>query len=181
MSSPDPVSPIPPGTLSLVQLHALCDDAVRGLIAEFLPLIHASELAIWVKDPQADNLVALLDTLGPGGPVEMKISQPLSSGIISQVFRDQKPFLDEGLWRSKAQSTLVDRALRQSTLHQMCVPFQIGGQLIGVMSAVQLADSIHQPPARWGFTRHDLDILHVAALAASLAMERAGYAQQLTR
>jgi GAF domain-containing protein len=162
---------------SIPGLHSLCDHEVRGLLAEFLPLLNASELALWVKDPDGEQLVALLDTLGPGGPVELKLTQPLQSGIISQVYRDQEAFLDRGLWRSKAQSPLVDQALGQSTVHEMCVPFHLSGRLIGVLCAVQLSDGIHQAPARWGFTPQDLAILKVAALAASLAMERAWFAQ----
>ncbi len=165
--------------LSITELHALCDDDVRSLLAEFLPLINASELAVWVKDPEADRLIALLDTLGPSGPVELKITQPLSSGIVSQVYRSQTHFLDDGLWRSKAQSPLVDQALRQSTQHEMCVPFQLAGHPIGVMCAVQLSDSFHQAPTRWGFNSRDLNILKVAAQATSLAMDRARLALQL--
>jgi GAF domain-containing protein len=164
--------------LSVAAMHGLCDDDVRSLLAEFLPLINASELAIWVKDPEAEQLVALLDTLGPGGPVELKVTQPLTSGIVSQVYREQTPFLDQGLWRSKTQSPLVDRALGQSTLHEMCVPYQLAGRPVGVVCAVQLADSIHQPPPRWGFTPQDLAVLKVAAQAAALAMERAWLAQR---
>lgn len=163
--------------LSIAELHSLCDHDVRSLLAEFLPLVNASELSIWVKDPDADRLVALLDTLGPAGPVELKITQPLTSGIVSQVYRTQTAFLDDGLWRSKAQSPLVDQALRQSTQHEMCVPFALAGHPIGVMCAVQLSDSIHQAPARWGFNSQELAILKVAAQAAALGMERARLAQ----
>lgn len=165
--------------LSLKELHALCDHEVRGLLADFLPLVNASEMAIWAKDPAGPHLVPILDTLGPCGPVEMKITQPLTSGIVSQVYREQAPFLDQGLWRSKAQSPLVDRALRQSTLHELCVPFRLADHPLGVLCAVQLSDSIHQAPARWGFTPQDLAILTVAAQAAALAMERAWFAQKL--
>ena len=177
MSHPPDPSTTGIGHLAIADLHALCDDPVRSLLAEFLPLIHASELAVWVKDPAADQLIALLDTLGPGGPVELKITQPLSSGIVSQVFREQSPFLDEGVWRSKTQSPLVDQALRQSTLHEMCVPFHLVGHPLGVLCAVQLSDSIHQAPARWGFTRADLAILKVAAQAIAIGMERAYLSQ----
>ena len=176
-------SPQPPADgldpYTIGELHALCDHEVRSLLAEFRPLIEASEIAIWVKDPQADQLVALLDTLGPNGPVELKITQPLATGIVSKVYREQTAFLDEGLWRSKAQSPLVDKALGQSTQYQLCVPFHLTGRLIGVMSAVQLSDTFHQAPARWGFNKQDLAILKVAAQAAALGMERASLAQKL--
>ena len=165
--------------LPIDALHDLCDHEVRSLLAEFLPLVNASEMAIWIKDPAAPHLVPILDTLGPSGPVEMKISQPITSGIISQVFREQTPFLDKGLWRSKTQSPLVDQALSQSTLHELCVPFHLGGHPIGVLCAVQLADSIHQAPTRWGFNSQDLAILSVAAQAAALAIERAWFARQI--
>jgi len=165
--------------LMVAEMHGLGDDDVRSLLAEFLPLLNASELAIWVKDPEAEQLVALLDTLGPGGPVELQVAQPLTSGIVSQVYREQTPFLDRGLWRSKTQSLLVDQALGQSTLHEICVPFHLGGQSIGVMCAVQLADSIHQAPARWGFTPQDLAVLKGAAQATALAMGRAWLVQRV--
>ena len=167
--------------LPIEGLHRLCDHEVRGLLADFLPLVNASEMAIWVKDPASPHLVPILDTLGPAGPVEMKITQPLASGIVSQVYREQTAFLDQGLWKSKAQSPLVDQALRQSTLHELCVPFHLAGHPLGVLCAVQLSDSIHHPPARWGFTPQDLAILTVAAQAAALAMERAWFAQKLGR
>lgn len=179
MTTQPPSSPAGLHQLSIEALHALCDHEVRSLLAEFLPLVNASEMAIWIKDPTAPHLIPILDTLGPAGPVEMKLTQPISSGIVSQVFREQTPFLDTGLWRSKAQSPLVDQALSQSTLHELCVPFHLGGHPVGVLCAVQLSDSIHQAPTRWGFTPQDLAILTVAAQAAALAMERAWFAHQL--
>ena len=158
--------------LSVGEWHALADDAVRHLLAEFIPLTHASEIAIWIKDPLAEQLVALIDTSGSERGFELKITQALSSGIVSQVFRDQQPFLDRGLWRSAKRSPLVDAAMNQVTQNEMCVPFAVAGQAVGVMSAVQLTDARHVEPSRWGFDASDLKILSVAAMALGLALER---------
>ena len=167
--------------LTITELHSLGDDAVRSLLAEFVPLTHASEIAIWAKDPGADQLVALLDTSGPGGGFELKVTQPLNSGIVSQVYHEQTNFLDQGLWRSKQRSPLVDQALHQLTQNEMCVPFRLAGHRLGVMSAVQLTDRKHQAPTRWGFDEHDLKILKLAAQAVGQAMERSLLAKQLGR
>ena len=166
------------GNLSIAELHRLCDTAVRGLLAEFVPLAHASEIAIWAKDPEAEQLVALIDTAGPDGGFEMKVTQPLAEGIVSKVYREQDPYLDHGLWRNKGHSPLVDKQLHQLTQNEMCVPFQLAGHPLGVMSAVQLTDGKHNAPGRWGFDEADLNILKLAARALSQAMERAFLAQR---
>ena len=165
--------------LALNELHALGDRDVRTLLMEFLPLTQSSAIAIWVKDPGAEQLMPLLDTAGPDGALEMKRPQPLSSGIVSQVYRDRKSFLESSLWRSKKRSLLVDEALDQETVNEMCVPFCVGGRLIGVLSAVQIADERHPQPKRWGFKEEDLQVLTVAAHALGLAIERAYLAKRV--
>ena len=163
---------------TLQELHALGDAPVRQLLAEFRRLVHASELAVWVKDPQAEQLVVLFETSGPQGtsgqhsPLELTVKQPLVSGIVSEVFREQKPYLDRGLWRSKKQSSLVDTALNQLTHYQICVPFTLAGLPMGVLSAVQLTDSKRQAPQRWSFDEVDLKLLSLAAFAVGQAVER---------
>jgi hypothetical protein len=171
--TPSSIPPADIGRLSIAQWHALGDAPLRRLLAEFLPLVNASEMAIWVKDPGAERLVALFDTAGPDGPLELKVSQPLATGIVSQVFRDRKPFIDKGLWRTNKQSPLVDQALRQVTQNEMCVPLEFAGLPVGVVSAVQLTDSRHKNPVRWGFDERDLAILSVASTALGQSMERA--------
>ena len=167
--------------LSIAELHSLGDEALRSLLAEFIPLTHASEIAIWAKDPAADQLVALFDTAGPSGVLELKVTQPLTSGIVSQVFREHAAFLDQGFWRPKKQSPLVDQMLNQVTQNEMCVPFEVAGHPLGVMSAVQLTDNRHKDPSRWGFDQQDLKHLKVAAQALGQSMERALLARKLGR
>ena len=152
---------------------------MRGLLAEFVPLCHASEIAIWAKVPGEEELAAFIDTAGPDGAIEMKVTQPLSEGIVSQVYRDQAEYRDKGLWRNRQHSSLVDQAVHQRTQNEMCVPFHFAGQRLGVMSAVQLVDGKHANPARWGFDDQDLDLLKLAALAVSQSMERAFLAKRL--
>lgn len=165
--------------LPLAAFHALGDAPARGVLAAFLPLTNAHEMAIWIKDPDADRLVPVVDTTGPGGVLEMKASQPLTSGIVSQVYRENARYLESGIWRAKGHSPEVDQALKQITQHEMCVPFRMAGRLVGVMSAVQLADARHlATTARWGFAQAHLDILAVAAEAMGIAMERAWLAQR---
>jgi len=155
--------------LGLAELYELGDPEVRALLAEFLPLTQSSAIAIWV-----------LDTAGPEGALEMKRPQPLSTGIVSQVYRERKSFLESSLWRSKQRSLLVDQALDQETVNEMCVPFWVGGRLVGVVSAVQIMDEKHPQPKRWGFKEEDLQVLNVAAHALGLAMERAYWARRAT-
>ncbi len=160
-------------SLTIAELYSLGDATVRALLAEFVPLTHSSEIAIWAKDPDAEQLVALLDTAGPDGGFEMQVTQPLTEGVVSQVYRDQMNYLDHGLWRDKGHSPLVDQKLHQMTQYEMCVPFHLAGHRLGVMSAVQLTDSKHNAPSRWGFDKLDLQLLRLAALALGQAMERA--------
>ncbi|HTI69684.1 MAG TPA: GAF domain-containing protein [Candidatus Limnocylindria bacterium] len=166
--------------LGLAELYELGDPEVRALLAEFLPLTQSSAIAIWVKDPEAEQLMPVLDTAGPEGALEMKRPQPLSTGIVSQVYRERKSFLESSLWRSKQRSLLVDQALDQETVNEMCVPFWVGGRLVGVVSAVQIMDEKHPQPKRWGFKEEDLQVLNVAAHALGLAMERAYWARRAT-
>lgn len=167
------LSQLPPAAL-----HALGDSAVRQLLSRFVPLTHAHEIAVWAKDPGADQLVPILDTAGPGGGFEMRTAQSLASGIVSRVFRENTSFLEGGLWRSRERSPEIDRALQQVTQNEMCVPFYLAGRLLGVVSAVQLTDRKHSAPKRWGFDETDLAVLTVAAEAVGQAMERAWFAQR---
>jgi GAF domain len=165
--------------LSIQDLHELGDPVVRGLLADFIPMTHASEIAIWAKVPGEDLLAAFIDTAGPEGGFEMKVTQPLSEGIVTQVYREQSSYIDKGLWRNKKHSPLVDQQLHQRTQNEMCVPFQLAGCRLGVMSAVQLTDAKHAAPVRWGFDDQDLALLELAARAVSQAMERAFLAKKL--
>lgn len=166
-------------SLSIQELHKLADPRVRELLAKFLPLTHASEIGIWAKVPGEDRLAAIVDTAGPEGAFEMKVTMPLSEGIVSRVFLDQTSYLDKGLWRNKEQSQRVDQMLHQRTQNEMCVPFHLAGCRLGVMSAVQLTDARHAAPVRWGFDDQDLALLELSALAVSQAMERAFLAGKL--
>ncbi len=166
------------GRLTIAEWHAVGDAPIRQLLSDFRPFVHASEVAIWVKDPAAEQLVALFDSSGPGGAFELKVRQPLATGIVSEVYREQKGYLDRGFWRSKKQSMLVDAALNQVTQHQICVPFAVAGTRFGVMSAVQLTDAKHADPKRWGFEEEDLTLLTLASLALGQALERAYLAAQ---
>ncbi len=168
-------------SLTIAELYSLGNEAVRGLLAGFVPLTHASEIAIWAKDPDAYQLVGLLHTAGPAGGFEMQVTQSLSEGIVSQVYRNETNHLDHGLWRDKGHSPLVDEQLHQLTQYEMCVPFHLAGHRLGVISAVQLTDSKHNAPSRWGFDEEDLTILKLAELALGQAMERALLATQLGR
>lgn len=103
MSSPNPAESGRAeaiGRLSLVELQALGDGPVRRLLADFRDLMGAHEVAIWARDPETPRLVPIVDTAGPGGGFEVQVGQDLNSGIVSQVFREQKSFREKGLWRS---------------------------------------------------------------------------------
>lgn len=162
----------PLGNLSPAELNALADPPARQLLARFIPLTHAHEIAVWAKDPVADQLVPFLDTAGPSGKFEMNTAQSLARGIVSRVYRENTSFLERGLWRSRERSTEIDKALQQVTENEMCVPFYLAGRLMGVVSAVQLTDSRHRPPKRWGFDEADLALLGVAAEAVAQSLER---------
>lgn len=172
MSVPNPIA-AEVERLTPADFNALGDPAVRRLLALFVPLTHAHEIAVWVKDPAADQLVPVLDTSGPGGGFEMKTAQPLASGIVSRVYREKAAFLERGLWRSRERSPEVDAALQQVTQNEMVVPFHFADRLVGVMSAVQLTDRKHGAPKRWGFDESDLAILVAAAEAVGQSLERA--------
>lgn len=165
-------------TLTLVELNALGDTPVRQLMARFVPLTHSHEIAVWAKDPAADQLVPILDTAGPDGGFEMKAAQSLSRGIVSRVYKENTTFLESGFWRARERSPEVDAVLQQVTQNEMCVPFYLAGRLLGVMSAVQLTDRKHAAPKRWGFDAQDLAVLGAAAEAVAQAMERAWLAQR---
>lgn len=167
------------GHLSPAQLNALADPVVRGLLQRFVSIVHAHEIAVWAKDPEANQLVPFLDTAGPAGGFEMSAAQSLERGIVSRVFREHSSFLERGLWRSRERSPEIDMALQQVTQNEMCVPFYLYGHLVGVVSAVQLTDRKHSPPKRWGFEERDLEVLAVAAEAVAQSLERAWYAQRL--
>lgn len=158
--------------LSLDELHTLGDSSVRHLLSLFTPLTSAHEIAVWAKDPNAEKLVPIIDTAGSDGNFEMRVSQDLSHGIVSRVYTERTSYLDKGLWRSKERSKNVDNLLHQITQNEMCVPFYLAGQLLGVMSAVQLTDQKHAAPSNWGFKPEHLEVLVLAAEAIGLAMER---------
>ncbi len=117
-----------------------------------LATLPAHRIGLWAKLPDSDTLQLVCNRSLKGWVnYEVPIQLPVTEGIVGSVYREQKSKADIGLYRSKEASPQIDQKIKQLTGYQVSVPFLMGGQCLGVLSAVQLLNEPVANPRSWGF------------------------------
>jgi hypothetical protein len=128
----------------------------------------AHEGTVWLVDRAQENLVPVFNT-GPDAETFLRDvrGQPLSSGLISGVFRREQAFCENHVHRHAQHDKSVDRAVGLVTAAMIAVPFYFAQRIRGVVSCVQLvapdAPAADEPPGfsleSLGYVRHASEVL----------------------
>lgn len=138
------------------------DGTMRALLVSALHGIGAHEGTVWLLDEERGALVPRFNN----GPHAVRFvgsfRQSLRSGMISMVVSTEQPICENEVHQNQQQDKTLDRALDVLTCAMLATPLYFGGELRGVISAVQLkpASDAPEPP---GFTAEHLEALQLAA------------------
>lgn len=136
----------------------------RALMKELLAGLPADELTVWLHRDDEGELLAIHN---PVNPKIIGLSQPVSRGLISQVLVTGLPLLEPDVRNRRDHDPSIDARTGQQTRALMAAPLTRGADIIGVVSAVQLADG----NAERAFNAADLAILERAARSLGALME----------
>jgi hypothetical protein len=135
------------------------DRSVRDLVIGGLEKAQADEGTIWVIDESQEFLVPVYNSGPWASEFVGKFRQSLRAGMISMVIATEQPICENGVQQNKGQDRTLDNRLGLETCAMIAVPFRFGGEMRGVVSAVQLrkaGDDLPPPP---GFSWDDLQTL----------------------
>ena len=126
------------------------------LLEALLEGIPADELTVWQHREDEGDLLAIHN---PVNPRIVGLSQPLSRGLIPQVLVTGLPLLEPDVGTRREHDPSINLRTGQTTRSLMAAPITLGADIIGVVSAVQLAGGT----AAREFTDLDLASLERAA------------------
>ena len=142
------------------EMHCQIEDVPKLCEAEELVFIFdhllanlpAHRVGLWLKEPDSETLQLACNRSSKGwvsydAPIQLAVTE----GIVGSVFREHKAKADVGLYRSKEASPQIDQKIHQHTGYQVSVPFMVGEECLGVLSAVQLLNESLANPRSWGF------------------------------
>jgi len=153
----------------LAEIREKLGDAFREPLAATAKAILADEASLWLKSPDKNVLVMILNGNPSASDMELQAEQPLDTGLISQVFRSGKPFIDPHSLPTRNHSKKIDIEYSQVTHYMAIVPVIADGACVGVVSAVKFpndGDRIRKA-SEWNFSKDALERLE--ALAAKIA------------
>lgn len=135
------------------------DSFLQSVISEASELTNSELASILEYDESADELRFLAvqwfdrEVLGPMGV-------PLDGSAAGLVFRKKQPLIIQDARADKRHFKTVDRITKHETHSLVAVPLVVGGEVIGVLEALNKKDHAH-------YTEEDLAILEtLGALAA---------------
>lgn len=131
----------------------LCEaEELVFIFDHLLATLPAHRVGLWMKEPNGETLQLACNRSSKGWvSYDKPIQLPVTEGIVGSVFREHKAKADVGLYRSKEASPQIDQQIHQHTGYQVSVPFLVGDECLGVLSAVQLLNEPLANPRSWGF------------------------------
>ncbi len=159
---------------ALTSVRQQLGETLRPALASAASAILADEASFWMKAPDRDALVMVLNGNPLAADMEMVAEQPLDTGLVSRVFRDGEPLIDPHSLPIRDHSKKIDIEFSQVTHYVAIVPVTVGGLRVGVVSAVKFpTDGDHiRKASEWGFSKDALEKL--SALAGLIAARIAG-------
>jgi hypothetical protein len=147
------------------------DRAMCAHLAEAFDRAQAHEGTVWLLDATRSFLVPRFNT-GPNAEGFVgSFKQSLRAGMISMVVATELPICENEVHKNQQQDKTLDKQLRLETWAMLAVPFYFGGELRGVISAVQLRPADSDAPEPPGFTAENLATLQLATSVLSRMVE----------
>jgi GAF domain-containing protein len=148
------------------------DAPMRAVFAACLQQCGAHEGSVWLLDEEAGALVPRFNNGPNAASFVGRFRQKLSSGVISAVVATEQPMCENAMQRNASRDPALDEQLGVRTAAMLAVPFYFGGELRGVLSAVQLSTGSATAPEPPGFSPEALGTLQSAATALARLIER---------
>ena len=129
--------------------ESIVDDTIQSVFSLSLEAASASEGTLWVADEEAGFLVPRYNT-GPDSAALIKdYRHPLESGIIGTVFATQLAISESKVYRNQEHDPAVDQLLNKITVHLIAVPWFVGSEPVGIVSAVKLKSEGEDDPPKF--------------------------------
>lgn len=149
------------------------DATMRALFVENLRAVGAHEGTVWLLDESRSFLIPRFNSGPRAADFVGRFRQSLRAGMISMVVSTEQPICENEVHRNQQQDKTLDGHLQLQTCAMLATPLYFGGELRGVLTAVQIkaADSVEPDPP--GFTPQHLESLQLTAtvLARLVAQE----------
>lgn len=116
---------------------SLLDDTMRRVIQLSFRQAEADDGTLWLVDEAKEALVPAYNT-GPDAERILKFRQPLTAGLVSMVFGNERPFMENQVPKNARQDKTLDKQLGKQTLAMVIVPFYFLGACRGVISCVKM-------------------------------------------
>lgn len=148
------------------------DLTMRGLLVSALECVGAHEGTVWLLDESRTVLVPRFNN-GPNAATFVgSYRQPLRSGMISMVVSTEQPICENEVYQNQQQDKALDLMLGLLTCAMLATPLYFGGELRGVISAVQLKPAHNHATEPPGFSAEHLEALQLVAAVLSRLVDQ---------
>lgn len=151
------------------------DNTMRALLVENLRAIGAHEGTVWLLDESRTWLIPRFNNGPNAASFVGRFRQSLRSGMISMVVSTEQPICENEVHQNQQQDKTLDRELGLLTCAMLATPLYFGGELRGVLSAVQLKPAVSTAPEPPGFTPQHLEALQLTASVLARLVEQELY------
>ena len=114
------------------------DKALHDLMHQLLQDTGADEATLWLLSGSEALLLPKLNVGSKDDSWMEGYQHPIDLGFIGLVALNEKGMLNSEVQKSADHDDYIDTILTQTTLDIAAVPFYLQGQMIGVLSAVEL-------------------------------------------
>ncbi|MCE9610787.1 MAG: GAF domain-containing protein [Chthoniobacter sp.] len=142
------------------------DQTMCAHLLKVITATQAHEGSVWLLDEARSHLIPRFNSGPNAADFVGSYRLSLREGMISMVVATEQPICENAVFLNERQSKDLDRRLGLLTCAMLAVPFYFGGELRGVISAVQLKPSANSPEPP-GFTAENLETLHLGAAVLS--------------
>ena len=142
---------------------SIFEEGMKASLNQAFKSMEASEGSVWLLDSAISSLTIAYNSGPQAESLTGKFHQPLGSGLISMVFANELPFLENEVFKNAKHDKTLDKLLHVTTVSMIAVPLYFLSNCRGVISAVLLGDSEAPSSRRPGFSQDDYNALKNSA------------------
>lgn len=147
------------------------DSSMREFLVETFLAVGAHEGTVWLLDEDRSYLVPRFNTGPNAANFVGHFRQSVRAGMISMIVSTELPLCENDVCKNERRDPTLDKKLNLQTCAMLAAPLYFGGELRGVISAVQLRQPGATGPEPPGFSPQHLESLQLAANIISRLIE----------
>lgn len=151
-------------TIEPEEFTNLVGEAGFAVLRAAMTIANADSITVWLADSADKNLV-VTQTEPDHDFIGFKL--PVGEGLVGLCYASEQRLCENQVYQNQDHSKRVDEEFSQITCAMLATPFHLAGTLRGVLSCVQLKESMDAPDPP-GFTARTMN--RVGRL--SIALER---------